>query len=61
MTKKVAGSPRSDAVVPAGAAALTEQELASVAGGIIIFPKSPPLGWRPPASDPVPPAGGNLP
>jgi hypothetical protein len=33
--------------VPSGLLLLTENEIAAVAGGIIIVPGSPPLGWKP--------------
>ena len=38
---------RGTAAAPSGPVLLSENEIAAVAGGILIFPVSPPLGWSP--------------
>jgi hypothetical protein len=53
MITSAAGVSGCDHSAPRGPALLTDDEIAAVAGGIVIFPSSPPLGWRP-ESDPAP-------
>jgi hypothetical protein len=44
-----------------GPTLLTDDEIAAIAGGIVIVPKSPPLGWTPEPQPAPPPHGGATP
>jgi hypothetical protein len=59
MTNNVGDAPC--ALFARGPALLTEDELAAVAGGIVIFPKSPPFGSGGREHEPVAPPGGYTP